>query len=127
MPSLEVIKKAELVLFGILVALLIGEGFLRWIDYRYSPLRIKTIETSHEWRFYHAFEDKDFVYDPILYGVLEREFRLLTLKATGGTKSQPLKTQDPSGYLKRFQYVRRLGRKRRRMAQIFAGHAKQTN
>ena len=66
MPSLEAIRKTGLVLFGILVALLIGEGFLRWRNYTYSPLRIKTIESSHEWRFYHAFEDKDFVYDPYL-------------------------------------------------------------
>jgi hypothetical protein len=66
MPSLEPIKNTGLVLFGILVALSIGEGFLTWVDYRYSPLRIQSVESSHEWRFYHAFEDKDFVYDPYL-------------------------------------------------------------
>jgi lysophospholipase L1-like esterase len=63
---MPLIKNAGLVVFGILVAVTIGEGFLTWIDYRYSPLRIKTIESSDDWRFYHAFEDKDFVYDPYL-------------------------------------------------------------
>jgi lysophospholipase L1-like esterase len=62
----EAVKNTGLVLFGILVALLITEGFLTWIDYRYTPLKIKTIQSSHEWRFYFAFEDKDFVYDPYL-------------------------------------------------------------
>jgi lysophospholipase L1-like esterase len=66
MLPLEPIRKTGLVLFGILVALSIGEGFLTWIDYRYTPLRIKTIENSDDWRFYHAFEDKDFVYDSYL-------------------------------------------------------------
>src|SRR2546425_10383928 len=59
-------KEGRLILFGILVAVPIGEGFLTWIDYGYTPLKIKTIENRNEWRFYHACEDKDFVYDPYL-------------------------------------------------------------
>jgi hypothetical protein len=66
MPPLKPIKKAGLVLFGILVAVTIGEGFLTWIDYSYTPLRIKTIENYTEWRFRLAFENKDFVYDSYL-------------------------------------------------------------
>jgi lysophospholipase L1-like esterase len=66
MPAFDPVKNVGLVLFGILVALSIGEGFLKWIDYTYTPLRIKTIEDENEWRFRLAFEDQNFVYDPHL-------------------------------------------------------------
>ena len=63
---LEATKKIAAILFGILIGVGLSESVLIWIDYRYTPLRIKTIESRNEWRFYHAFEDKDFVYDPDL-------------------------------------------------------------
>jgi len=63
---LEATKKIGAILFGILIGVGLSELVLVWIDYNYTPLRIKTIESQNEWRFYHAFQDKDFVYDPDL-------------------------------------------------------------
>jgi hypothetical protein len=50
---MEPIRSASgwVVLFGILVAVTIGDGFLTWIDYRYSPLKIKAVKSSDDWRF----------------------------------------------------------------------------
>jgi len=54
-----------LLVFGSLVAaLLIAEGILWLIGYSYTPLRIEVI--NNEWRPYHTFQDKQFVYDPAL-------------------------------------------------------------
>jgi lysophospholipase L1-like esterase len=61
-----VTKKIAAILVGIVMGVGLSELLLVGIDYRYTPLRIKTIESQNEWRFYHAFEDKDFVYDPDL-------------------------------------------------------------
>lgn len=55
-----------LALLGIVVSLSICEVFLRWIGYTYTPLRIQTIETWSEWRYFHAFQDEHFAYDPYL-------------------------------------------------------------
>ncbi len=55
-----------LVLVGIVLPLSLCEVVLRWVGYTYTPLRIQTIETSNEWRYYHAFRDEHFVYDPYL-------------------------------------------------------------
>ncbi|HET8579472.1 MAG TPA: GDSL-type esterase/lipase family protein [Nitrospiraceae bacterium] len=55
-----------LALLGIVVSLLVVEVVLRWIGYTYTPLRIQTIETWSEWRYFHAFQDGHFEYDPYL-------------------------------------------------------------
>ncbi len=60
------VTNGALVLLGILVALSICELFLTWIEYGYTPLRIQTIETYSEWRYFHAFDDEHFEYDPSL-------------------------------------------------------------
>jgi lysophospholipase L1-like esterase len=62
----NLLANTGLLLTALAVPLLLSEGALRLIDYQYTPLRIKTIETWSEWRYYHAFEDDNFVYDPEL-------------------------------------------------------------
>ncbi len=42
------------------------DAYLRRIDYRYTPLRIQAIDQWSEWRYFHAFQDRHFVYDPDL-------------------------------------------------------------
>jgi lysophospholipase L1-like esterase len=54
-----------LIFIVVLGMLLIFEGVLWVIDYRYTPLRIK-LQKSSDWRQYHAFEDRNFIYDPEL-------------------------------------------------------------
>src|SRR5215471_15283554 len=51
---------------AVVVALLAVEGVLRLIHYQYTPLRIEVINKWSEWRYYHAYEDRHFVYDPVL-------------------------------------------------------------
>jgi len=58
--------KGFLVALGIVISLSIGEVFLRLIGYAYNPLRIQTIATYSEWRYFHAFKDEHFEYDPYL-------------------------------------------------------------
>jgi len=65
-PLEGLIAKAGLVVASVAVSLLVFEGALRLLDYRYTPLRIETINTWSEWRYYHAFDDAQFVYDPEL-------------------------------------------------------------
>ena len=77
---MRLIKDAGLVLFGILVAVTFGEGFLTWIDYRYSPLKIKAVKSSDDWRFYHALRIRISSTILILYGVLGGEFHRLMAK-----------------------------------------------
>ena len=62
----DFLAKGSLVVSGMVISLLVVEVFLRSIHYNYSPLRIEVINKSSEWRYYHAFEDKQFVYDPFL-------------------------------------------------------------
>jgi hypothetical protein len=50
---------------GAPASLLIVEGLLRLVGYSYTPLKIEVIK-KNEWRPYHAFQDKNFVYDPAL-------------------------------------------------------------
>jgi len=47
-------------------SLLVLEAGLRLCGYEYTPLRIEVVKKWSEWRYYHAFEDKHFVYDPVL-------------------------------------------------------------
>src|SRR5262245_7877666 len=47
-------------------SLLVLEAGLRVGGYEYTPLRIEVVKKWSEWRYYHAFEDKHFVYDPVL-------------------------------------------------------------
>src|SRR5262249_15344028 len=44
-----------------------SEAALRLGGFRYTPLRIQVVENWSEWRYYHAFEDKNFEYDPYLF------------------------------------------------------------
>ena len=56
------LRKAILVSYSLLVSVLVCEGILRLIDYHYTPLRI-AVQYDTDWRAYHIFEQKDFVYD----------------------------------------------------------------
>ncbi len=48
-----------------LVGLLVFEVVLALVGYAYSPLRIR-LERQTDWRPFHIFEDRHFVYDPAL-------------------------------------------------------------
>ena len=61
----SVLMKAGLVLASIAIALFIAEGALRMVGYTYTPLRI-TVLTRTDLRMYHAFQQTDFAYDPVL-------------------------------------------------------------
>jgi len=52
-----------LIVVGIVLALGSAELILRWADYRYTPLRIETIKRYSEWRYFHSYEDRHFMYD----------------------------------------------------------------
>lgn len=58
--------KTGLVAAAVCLSLGLLEGALRLIHYEYTPLRIQVIRKWSEWRYYHAFEDRHFVYDPVL-------------------------------------------------------------
>jgi len=51
---------------ALVLCLGIAEGALRLLRYQYTPLRIQVVKQYSDWRHYHAFEDKQFVYDPWL-------------------------------------------------------------
>src|SRR5262245_23364865 len=51
---------------AIIVSLLVVEAWLRFVHYEYTPLRIEVMKNWSEWRYYHAFEDRNFVYVPVL-------------------------------------------------------------
>jgi lysophospholipase L1-like esterase len=59
-------QHAALIVAGVLLALGSAELVLRWMDYRYTPLRIETIKRYSEWRYFHSYEDRHFMYDPNL-------------------------------------------------------------
>lgn len=48
------------------LSLAICELFLRWMGFSYTPLRIQVIDQWSEWRYFHAFQDQHFTYDPNL-------------------------------------------------------------
>jgi lysophospholipase L1-like esterase len=62
----NLLANTGLLFAALALPVLLFEAALRLIDYQYTPLRIETIETENEWRYYHAFEDDNFVYDPKL-------------------------------------------------------------
>src|SRR5262245_66247229 len=62
----RLLAKVGLELLATAVALLLVEGALSVIGYTYTPLSIQVIKNYSEWRYYHAFEDKHFTYDPYL-------------------------------------------------------------
>ena len=67
-PSLSfrrIFQQTLLIICGVAVSLLTAEGVLWLVGYSYTPLRIELLKKS-EWRLYHAFQDKHFVYDPAL-------------------------------------------------------------
>lgn len=59
-------KSVLLVFASLLTAIVASEVLLRLMDYNYSPLRIEFRGNVHDYRLYHAFEDRHFVYDPYL-------------------------------------------------------------
>lgn len=59
------LAQVALISLAVLGPLLIFEAALWLINYEYTPLRIKLQKWS-DWRQYHAFEDRDFAYDPEL-------------------------------------------------------------
>jgi len=63
---LDHLKTFGLVVFSVCLSAMIFEALLRLIDYNYTPLRIKVINDHNDWRYYHSFQDKHFVYDPFL-------------------------------------------------------------
>jgi lysophospholipase L1-like esterase len=61
------LANAGLLFAALGISLLLGEGVLRLIDYQYTPLRIETIKTWSEWRYFFASsENNNFEYDPEL-------------------------------------------------------------
>ena len=67
--SSRLIPLTLLSFLSIAAALLISEGFLSLIDYRYSPMQIMRTEaaaTRGDQRYFHSIQDKHFVYDPYL-------------------------------------------------------------
>ena len=58
--------KTGIALAATAASLLVVETGLRLGGYEYTPLRVETVKKWSEWRYYHAFEDKHFVYDPVL-------------------------------------------------------------
>src|SRR5262245_41704635 len=60
------LKKLCLALASVFLTLVVVEIFLRVIGYSYTPLSIEVINNWSEWRYYHSFQDKHFVYDPYL-------------------------------------------------------------
>jgi lysophospholipase L1-like esterase len=65
-PSVRrILLRAVPIIGSVAVCLLTAEAVLRLVGYRYTPLRIELIRKS-DWRLYHAFQDKHFVYDPAL-------------------------------------------------------------
>lgn len=60
--NLQIICFVSVSLF---ITMFFFEIFLRAINYNYSPLRIEVLNHG-DWRYYHAFEDHHFVYDPYL-------------------------------------------------------------
>jgi lysophospholipase L1-like esterase len=53
------------VVAAVVVPVVVLEGALRLVGYRYTPLRIEVLNRS-DYRLVHAFGQKDFVYDPSL-------------------------------------------------------------
>jgi lysophospholipase L1-like esterase len=49
---------------SVVLALSIGEGLLRAVDYSYTPLDIEVAGEQLDWRFEHAFRDDNFEFDP---------------------------------------------------------------
>lgn len=60
------LKKVGLLLGSSLLALVLVEAVLWLVGYSYTPLRIEVIDNWGEWRYYHAAEDRNYVYDPEL-------------------------------------------------------------
>ena len=54
-----------ILLVSIFLSILFSELFLNLINYNYTPLRIKLLN-KNDWRYYHSFDDKHFIYDPYL-------------------------------------------------------------
>lgn len=50
---------------SVAASLLLVEAVLRAVGYEYTPLRIEILDKT-DWRLHHAFDQKDFVYDPVL-------------------------------------------------------------
>ena len=61
-----IVLKLTAISAGIVLSLILTEIGLRVFKFNYTPLRIEVINNWSEWRYYHAFEDKNFEYDPIL-------------------------------------------------------------
>src|SRR5262249_57892939 len=60
------LKKLFLALASVFLTLVVVEIFLRVIGYSYTPLSIEVINNWSEWRDYHSFQDKHFVFVPFL-------------------------------------------------------------
>lgn len=62
----RLLSKIVLLCVAMSMSLLALEGVLRLTHFEYTPLRIQVVNKWSEWRYYHAFEDRHFVYDPVL-------------------------------------------------------------
>ena len=60
-------QKLALAFAGVVVFLVVAELALRLMNYSYTPLRIETIKRYTEWRYFHSYEDRHFIYDPDLF------------------------------------------------------------
>jgi lysophospholipase L1-like esterase len=65
--SKSIAEKSLLLLVAVIVSLLVSEGTLRLIGYRYSPLKIvRKSTTERDDRYQEAFRSSEFVFDPYL-------------------------------------------------------------
>jgi lysophospholipase L1-like esterase len=86
----RIVHRTLLVIGGVAASLLIAEGLLRLVGYSYTPLRIEVIKKS-EWRPYHAFQDKHFVYDPALIWRPKIGFSIFNSQGYRGRELAPTK------------------------------------
>jgi lysophospholipase L1-like esterase len=78
-----------LIIGSVAASLLTAEGVLWLVGYSYMPLRIEV--SKNDWRPYHAFRDREFVYDPILIWRPKIGFSVFNSKGYRGRELAPTK------------------------------------
>jgi lysophospholipase L1-like esterase len=86
----RIFERTSLVIGAVAASLLIAEGCLRLVGYSYTPLRIEVIR-NNEWRPYHAFQDKHFVYDSALIWRPKIGFSIFNSQGYRGRELAPTK------------------------------------
>lgn len=76
-------KKLTLSISALLIITTLTELALRIVNYNYSPMKIKGTKTN-DWRAFHSFEDKHFVYDPYLIWSPRKNFSIFNSQGFRG-------------------------------------------